>query len=120
MKFSSTIVSFVLFALTATAIPVPDGVQEASGNGSEGAVSGVLNDALKGGIGNKTKQEIIIYQCGNANYQKANNNGAEGPTSGLLNKLAKDGLFNQKDVSIKIIQGCPEGSVPYECDAPSH
>ncbi|KAI9258088.1 hypothetical protein BDA99DRAFT_583682 [Phascolomyces articulosus] len=112
MKFSLTLASLAVFALTATAVPIPGDSQEASGNGSEGPVGGLGNNILKDGIGNKTKQEIIIYQCDSADYQKANGNGSEAGVKGLANNLAKGGLFNRKDVTIKIIQGCPEGAVP--------
>ena len=48
---------------------------------------------LKGGVGNKTKKEIIIYQCDNADYQKANNNAAEGPVDGVVSNRNKQNII---------------------------
>ena len=43
MKFSVVLASLAIFAMTATAVPVPDdGAQDASGNASKGSVDGVV------------------------------------------------------------------------------
>ena len=43
MKFSVVLASLAIFAMTATAVPVPDdGAQDASGNASKGPVSGLV------------------------------------------------------------------------------
>ncbi|KAI8136683.1 hypothetical protein BJV82DRAFT_661805 [Fennellomyces sp. T-0311] len=107
MKITTVLGAFAIFVITVSAVPIPDG-QQANGNNSEGKVTGVGNNFLKGGIGNKKTEEIVIYQCNkNSDDQQANNNNSEGDVTGVSNNLFKDGFVNDSNVKIRVIQGCP-------------